>query len=205
MFFPLLKVGGLFARWLLKMSALIHILLMILHRYLPFLIMGAAVFSLAFAYTMQYGFGFLPCNLCLYQRPPYFIAIFFAALSLIGRAIPAQAGIQGYMGPGLYRGGNTICLVLCAASFAIGGMIGAFQVGVEYHWWAGPETCSGSLTGLSASEILAQIEKAAIIRCDDVQFRFLGLSMAAMNAMWSLGLAGMVIVGLVLKPATRQP
>jgi disulfide bond formation protein DsbB len=178
--------------------------LSLLSCHLPWVILGAAIFSLAFAYTMQYGFGFQPCILCLYQRPPYFVLIGLVVIILIGRAIPAKAGIHGYMGPGVRRGSDWVCLWLCALSFAIGGAIGAYQVGVEYHWWAGPSGCSGgSLSGLTASEILARIEAAATVRCDEVQFRFLGLSMAAMNALWSFALAGAVATGLVWGPNSQ--
>jgi disulfide bond formation protein DsbB len=155
-------------------------------RHLPTLVMAACVFSLGFAYTSQYVFGLQPCVLCLYQRPPYFIAIFLALLAwLLSR--------RGVTSP--WSSAGPILLTLAAVFIAIGGAIGAYQVGVEEHWWSGPAGCSGgSLAGLSATEILARIEDAATIRCDEVQFRFLGLSMAAMNAFWSIGLAIGIIV-----------
>jgi disulfide bond formation protein DsbB len=190
------------------MTSIVQTLLIFLSRHLPWIILAASVFSLVFAYTMQYGFGFRPCELCLMQRPPYFAAIVLSTLSLLSSRASRVRGTTRDLLPqkqmkvpdnafGVSGMTRFLCLALCAVAFAIGGAIGTYQVGVEYHWWAGPSGCSGSLAGLTATEILEQIEGAATVRCDDVQFRFLGMSMAAMNALWSFALAGAVILGMV--------
>ncbi len=191
------------------MHPVVHRLLSLWSAHLPVCVAVAAVLSLAFAYTMQYGFGFQPCILCLYQRPPYFVAIVLAVISLVSSRPPdprfawsedkLQPGSPVAQGAPAFAGATRlVCLLLSAVAFAVGGAIGAFQVGVEEHWWAGLSSCGGgSLGGLTATEILAQIESAATVRCDDVQFRFLGLSMAAMNTLWSFALAAAVGVGLI--------
>ena len=44
------------------------------------------------------------------------------------------------------------------------------------------------------AELLREITRAPIIRCDQVQFRFLGISMAGWNAILSLGGAALIAV-----------
>jgi len=69
----------------------------------------------------------------------------------------------------------------------LGAMIAFYHMGVEYKWWDGPSTCtSGTISGLTSSELLAKILKAPIVRCDEVQWQFFGLSMAAWNGLISI-------------------
>jgi disulfide bond formation protein DsbB len=45
--------------------------------------------------------------------------------------------------------------------------------------------------GLSPEELLERILAAPVIRCDEIAWSFLGLSMPGWNALLSLGLAGL--------------
>jgi len=42
--------------------------------------------------------------------------------------------------------------------------------------------------------VLRQITHAPLVRCDEVQFRFLGISMAGWNAILSLGGAALILI-----------
>jgi len=42
--------------------------------------------------------------------------------------------------------------------------------------------------------MLKQITHAPLVRCDEVQFRFLGISMAGCNAILSLGGAALILI-----------
>jgi disulfide bond formation protein DsbB len=48
--------------------------------------------------------------------------------------------------------------------------------------------------GLSATDLLDQISRAPLVRCDEVQWRFLGISMAGWNAILSLGGAVSIVL-----------
>jgi disulfide bond formation protein DsbB len=48
--------------------------------------------------------------------------------------------------------------------------------------------------GASTEELLRQITHAPLIRCDEVQLRFLGISMAGWNAILSLGGAALILL-----------
>lgn len=126
---------------------------------------------LAGAYAFQYIGGMAPCTLCLWQRWPHAAAVVIglAALALPGRLLP---------------------LLGAAAALATAG-IGAYHTGVERGWWEGPTTCTaGDISQLSPEELLNQIMAAPVVRCDEVPWEMLTLSMASWNAIASLALAG---------------
>ena len=146
---------------------------MTLSRALPLLVFLGPTAVLGAALLSQYVGGLNPCPMCIWQRWPHAIAI---ALALIALMIGRRAGL-------LYP---LIALVLL-----VGAGIGAFHAGVEQGWWEGPSTCSGGDIGsLSTQELINQIMTADIVRCDEIPWSFLGLSMATWNAVVSVILAG---------------
>ena len=115
--------------------------------------------------------GYAPCKLCLWQRLPHAAA---AAIGLIV-ALPGGRGL-GWAG------------VLAALTTAA---LGVYHTGVERGIFAGPDTCtSNAVAGLSPEALMGQILNAPLIRCDEVAWSLLGLSMASWNAVLSLILAG---------------
>jgi disulfide bond formation protein DsbB len=142
-----------------------------------------AVFSLAAlsgAYGSQYFGGLTPCPLCLYQRPPHWIAAGLAALALV---LPG-------------RNVRTVCLLAAAASLATGTGIAVFHVGVEQHWWGGLAGCSGPASQAEELEALTRaIEGTDLGRCDQIPWSLFGLSMAAYNAALSAVLALIALIG----------
>ena len=129
---------------------------------------------LAGAFAFQYIGGLAPCHLCLQQRYPHGAAVLIGVLALL---IPA-----GLLGRLLPWAGALAALTTAG--------LGAYHTGVERHWWEGPTTCtSGSITGLSAKDLLAQIQAAPVIKCDQVAWEMFTLSMASWNMLASLTLA----------------
>ena len=64
-------------------------------------------------------------------------------------------------------------------------------------WWEGPTECSSSVgAGMSTDDLLAAIHNAPLVRCDDVAWSLMGLSMASWNGILSLILAGLWIASL---------
>ena len=119
--------------------------------------------------------GYAPCPMCLWQRYPHAIAI---AIGLIAMLLP----------------GRVLPLLGAGAALTTAG-IGVFHTGVERDWWEGPSTCSSQpIGGLSPEELLDQILNAPLVRCDEVAWQLLGLSMASWNALFSLGLAALWIL-----------
>ena len=48
-----------------------------------------------------------------------------------------------------------------------------------------------------AGNLLEQLDKVKVIRCDEVQWRFLGLSLAGYNVLISLAMAAIALFGFV--------
>ena len=76
-----------------------------------------------------------------------------------------------------------------AAAFATAA-IGGYHTGVERGWWDGPTSCtSSSISGMSTDDLFNQIMAAPLIRCDEIPWDIFGISMANLNAVFSLGAA----------------
>jgi disulfide bond formation protein DsbB len=94
-------------------------------------------------------------------------------------------------------------IILALALFANAGL-GGYHAGVEWGWWPGPTECTGPITDLgSAGNLLERLQTVKVIRCDEVQWRFLGLSLAGYSALISFGMAVLALRGLVLLKAAR--
>jgi disulfide bond formation protein DsbB len=65
---------------------------------------------------------------------------------------------------------------------------------VEAKIFEGFTQCTVMSKATSTEELLRQITQAPLIRCDEVQFRFLGISMAGWNAILSLGGAALILL-----------
>jgi disulfide bond formation protein DsbB len=143
---------------------------------LPLALLGGALGS-------QYLGGLHPCEMCYWQRWPHGAAIVLAAL-----AFTAPAGSS--------RARNFT--LLAAAAIAVSGAIGVYHAGVEAKIFEGITTCTANATGASNADLLKQITHAPLVRCDQIQFQFLGISMAGWNAILSLGGAGLILL-LTLK------
>jgi disulfide bond formation protein DsbB len=137
----------------------------------PLAILAVSVITLGAALVSQYGFGLQPCELCLLQRWPYAATI---VLGLLGAAVIRRGKAQA------------VLVLLAGLVFLIGAGIAFFHVGVEQHLWAGFAECSGPAGGNSVEALRQQLVGRPIVRCDEVAFRFLGMSMAGWNMLASL-------------------
>ena len=134
------------------------------------LLVGALIF--------EHGFGMAPCALCIWQRWPHLAAVLLGGVALV---FPAAA-------------------VFLAGSIAAAtsGAIALYHTGVERGWVEGPQACSAAIdfSALTAEELLDRVLAAPVVRCDEVAWEMLGLSMASWNALASFGLAGLWLVAL---------
>ena len=144
------------------------------------LALGVPAALLVGAYLSQYVGGLHPCEMCYWQRWPHFAAVALAALAFLFAAPTRNA---------------RLLTGIAAVAIAISGAIGVFHAGVEYDWWEGLTRCAsgGPMT-------LEDIMNVPLVRCDEVQFKFLDVSMAGWNAIISLGSAA--FIALLLKRAS---
>src|ERR1700753_3587210 len=154
-------------------------------------ILGIAAATIAGAWFFQLVLEILPCPMCLEQRYAYYFTIPFAALVALAASKGAPRGVV--------LTGLAI-LVLVALANAV---FGAYHAGVEWGFWPGPTDCTGSgFDPGKAGSLLENLDKVKVIRCDEVQFRFLGISRAGYNALISLLMAA--IAGWGITGATKR-
>jgi disulfide bond formation protein DsbB len=140
------------------------------------LIAAASIVILATVWVFQ-GFGYAPCELCLTQRYAFYAA---APLALLTALLASRSA------HGLARAG----FALLALVFAANAVLAAYHAGVEYGWWAGPTACTGGLTGsLDVNDLVNALNSVKVVRCDEVQLRIAGLSLAGWNVLASAVLA----------------
>jgi disulfide bond formation protein DsbB len=122
--------------------------------------------ALAVAFGSQYLGGLSPCEMCWWQRYAHMAALAFA---LVATIVPGRALVW-----------------LAALAIAVSGAIGVYHAGVELHYFKGFTQCTSIVSGGSTDDFLKAIMNAPLVRCDDIQWSFLGISMAGWNAILSL-------------------
>jgi disulfide bond formation protein DsbB len=143
-------------------------------RILVLLVLLASLAVVGAALLSQYVGGLVPCELCLYQRWPYYAVIVAAIAALLTGSAPAMREI----------------LLLCGLIFLVGLVLALYHVGVELHWFAGPSACTGSGTGAQTiEELRQQLMSRQPVNCDEPAWRLFGVSLAGWNALASLALA----------------
>jgi disulfide bond formation protein DsbB len=144
-----------------------------------------AAATLAGAWFFELVMGIQPCPLCLEQRYAYYLAVPLAALTALAAAREAPRPVV-YVGLG----------ILALATLGNAGL-GAYHAGVEWHFWQGPTDCTGPVGNLgSAGNLLERLDTVKVVRCDEVQWRFLGLSLAGYNVLISLLMAAIAAWGI---------
>ena len=141
-----------------------------LRRFPVFVLVVSAV-VLGGALLSQYWGGLAPCELCLLQRWPWAAAI---TISLVAIMVGSRTALPWVA-------------LLLAAVFAVGSALAFYHVGVEKHWLAGPNACTGAATAADTVEALkARILGQMPVRCDEPAWSLWGISLAGWNLLASL-------------------
>lgn len=151
------------------------------------IILALAAAAPLLAQASETWLGLAPCELCLWQRWPYWIAAGFAALALL-----------------LPRFGAPL-LALAGVAALASGLLGGFHLGVEQGFWPSPLAgCKAATAGgaMSIEDMLKSLAPTPNKPCDAPAFLIPGLpiSMAGMNMVYGLGL-GAFSLGLARQGA----
>ena len=154
--------------------------------FLPSITAGQAIFicgaisaSLyAGALWFQYVGGLMPCSLCIWQRWPHIIIILLAVIALFARM-------------------PRLVLSAVAITAAISLILAAYHAGVEWQLWSGPSGCTASLSNSGdLTSLTDSLLATPIVRCDEVAWSFMGLSMAGWNSLFSLDIFLIALISL---------
>jgi disulfide bond formation protein DsbB len=134
------------------------------------------------ALAFQYLGGLAPCEMCIWQRWPHGFSI---AAGFVGGML-----VRSDLLPASWA---KYLAAAAIAGLVISGAIGVFHAGVEWKFWPGPSAC----TGFGYVPGQEDFKPLQIVRCDEAQWRLLGLSLAGYNAIFSFVAAA--IAALVLR------
>ena len=143
--------------------------------YLNHISLGTISMSMIlFALISEYVFGFTPCSLCLIQRYPHML-VAITSIWLV-----------------FFRTHNLFMYPLNTLVMAFSIILASYHVGVEQGIFQGPQSCSSSNLSLvsekSAETLLKEILNSSVVRCNEVIWSFMGLSMATWNVILSIAL-----------------
>ena len=141
--------------------------------------------SLIAAFIIQYGLGYQPCKLCIYQRIPYIISVFLI-IELI-----------------FFKKNEKTTLLLLSLIFIISTILAFYHFGIEQGFFTESFVCESASFSetLTKDQLLEQL-KQNTISCKDVSFRVLGLSLASINIIFSLILS-VIFIRLFLNYETN--
>jgi disulfide bond formation protein DsbB len=146
----------------------------------------------AFARLSEGLWGLAACELCLWQRWPYWAAAGFA---LTATALPRA---------------RRPLLALAGAAVLASGALAAFHLGVEAGWWPSPLAgCQAAARppggGGGIEDLMRSLPTAPTKPCDAPTYLLPGLplSMAGMNLIYALGLGGFVLIWAARGAAKR--
>ena len=128
------------------------------------------------AFFIEYQLGHRPCKLCLYQRVPYFLSILLILKILF---------INGF---------DKLALLLLSLVFIFSSTIAFYHFGIEQGFFSESLLCKAENISetLSKEELLKEL-KQSNVNCKDVSFTIFGLSLAAINTIFSVILSIMFI------------
>ena len=143
-----------------------------------FLIVILAIISLTIisALIIQYWLGYEPCKLCLYQRIPYFLAILLIIKIFF------------------FKKYEKITLLILSLIFIGSTALAFYHFGIEQGFFNESLACTASdLSKTLSKEQLMELLKQNSVSCKDVSFKILGLSLAAINTIFSFFISAIFI------------
>ena len=132
------------------------------------IILVISIIALSFAYFVEYILNYKPCNLCLIERLPYFLAIIII-----------------FLGISLNRFEKIIFISL-GLIFTSATILSLYHVGIEKGFFEESLVCvsNNEINILNKEDLLKEFQKT-VVSCKDVEFTLFGLSLATINSIIS--------------------
>ena len=125
-----------------------------------------SLLSLLVVLYIEFFLGYQPCKLCIYQRIPYLIAIFFTFL-----------GISYYK--------NLTWLYLLLIIFISSFLLSGYHFGIEQGIFEEFAGCVVNSMDITTKDELLKSLNSDLKSCKNVDFTIFGLSLAAINFLLS--------------------
>jgi disulfide bond formation protein DsbB len=132
---------------------------------------------LGIVFVLEYGFGILPCKLCLLQRYPYylmFIVLGIYHLVLLGRT----------------KAFDVYVLYVVLMCFAVAAVLAFYHSLIEFGYVAVEFDCASSETYTDLNRLREAIISRPAVSCDVAAIKFLFLSLSNWN--FIIALAGVI-------------
>ena len=121
------------------------------------------------AFLIEYRLDHKPCKLCIYQRIPYFVAVLLILKMLLTTSY------------------QKITLFILALTFLVSASLAFYHFGIEQGFFSESLICTaGNLSENLSKEELLKLLESNPISCKDVSFKMFGLSLAAINTIFSI-------------------
>ena len=133
------------------------------------LIFLISIVALTSAFFIEHVLGHQPCNLCILERIPYFLAIIIILLNY------KFSHLEKYF------------MLLLILIFIVAAILSLYHLGIEQGFIKESVVCdlkNGS-NSLSKEDILEQLQQKNV-SCQDVTFKIFGLSLTSYNIIISL-------------------
>ena len=125
--------------------------------------------AILFALYYEYIENYPPCELCLYQRFPYYLII---AMTLFFFVFKTNFNIISN-------------LIILAVIISL--LLSVTHAGVELGWWQIKSSCSNNIKDFNDIEKLRSfLEDVPITKCDQIIWSYKGISMAGYNVIFSI-------------------
>ena len=125
-----------------------------------------SLLSLLIALYIEFFLGYKPCKLCIYQRIPYLIAIFFTFL-------------------GISYSKNLIWLYALLLTFFSSFLISGYHLGIEQEIFNEFSGCTANSIDIIDKNELLKLLNSEVNNCKIVNFKIFGLSLATINFLLS--------------------
>ena len=134
-----------------------------------FILLIFVSFILISAFVIEYKLGHQPCQLCLYERIPYFLSVFLIAKIFFINIYERET------------------LLILSLVFIISACLAFYHFGIEQGFFKESLACTAEnlSENITKEELLEKLSQNTI-SCKDVSFRVLGFSLAAINTIFSL-------------------
>lgn len=134
------------------------------------LIVLAIIYSsiLISAYFIQYVLNVPPCQLCYYQRYPYYFATIVIILAFFKKINLKQ-----------------VFILLLFTSF-VSASLSFYHIGIEQSFFDELGSCTSDTKSNNTENLLKELQMQPVISCKNISFQIFGLSLATINFILSI-------------------